>query len=353
MTQMQRRKAAGLWLALWALAACSGRDGETDGGAADSDFPGTGLGTNGGDGDGDGEKFDLGGGSAGSASGGGESNPVGCEKVDFVFVIDSSRSMEDEQDNLLASFPEFINAIRNTLMIDDFQLMAVDAGAELDGSGCDGTLGAGRTRSGAGTDCGLPDGQRYATSDQADLESVFSCAAARGIEGATNEETMEALLESIGPLAQPGECNEGFLRPDALLVVVIMTDEEDDPNDTQGAGALDGSCNPADTDRNSSGDPSSWASAVAAAKAGNPRAVVVLSLIGDCDVGGDCEGMRLQGMDLTSPISGAEPAPRIRQFTESFDFGSVGPICADDFIPFFTSAVSVVGTACDGFVPPG
>lgn len=345
-TKRRHSLALGLLLA----AACSGRGGEEDsGGLGDTDTSDPFL-TSGLSG-GNGEKFDLGGGS-GSGGNGGESNPVGCEKVDFVFVIDSSRSMEDEQDNLLASFPQFIDAIRNTLMINDFQLMAVDAG-ELNGGGCEGTLGAGRVRNGDGQDCGVQGDARYVTSAQADLADAFSCIAARGIEGSTDEQTMEALVEAVGPLAQPGGCNEGFIRPDALLVVVIITDEEDSPRDNNGAGSLDGSCNPVDTDPNSAGDPDTWLSAVAGAKGGNPDAVVVLSLIGDCDVGGDCEGMRLEGTGQNAPVSGAEPAPRIRQFTESFPFGSVGPICADDFIPFFTSAVSVVGTACEGFVPPG
>src|SRR5688572_13939494 len=35
----------------------------------------------------------------------------GCKAVDFLFVIDNSGSMSDEQDNLTASFPGFFAAI--------------------------------------------------------------------------------------------------------------------------------------------------------------------------------------------------------------------------------------------------
>ena len=42
-------------------------------------------------------------------------NKPGCGKVDFLFVIDNSGSMGDNQDNLIASFPGFINTIAQTL----------------------------------------------------------------------------------------------------------------------------------------------------------------------------------------------------------------------------------------------
>lgn len=36
---------------------------------------------------------------------------AGCRAVDLLFVIDNSGSMEDEQANLISSFPGFINAM--------------------------------------------------------------------------------------------------------------------------------------------------------------------------------------------------------------------------------------------------
>ena len=49
----------------------------------------------------------------------------------------------------------------------------------------------------------------------------------------------------------------------------------------------------------------------------------------------------------------AEPAPRLREFTQSFGYGSVGPVCAADYAPFFEAAVSVIESACDDFIPQG
>ena len=39
----------------------------------------------------------------------------GCHKVDFMFVIDDSGSMADDQANLIANFPTFIDGIQSTL----------------------------------------------------------------------------------------------------------------------------------------------------------------------------------------------------------------------------------------------
>jgi len=296
-------------------------------------------------------KLDSPGGDEGTGAGD-EAGGEGCQKVDFLFVIDSSPSMEDEQDNLLASFPGFISAIENALMIDDFHVMVVDAGP-TPGNGCDGTLGAGRTASAAGQDCGLVGGTRYATEQQPDLVSAFTCMASRGIDGDPNERTMDSTLASIGPLVAPGQCNEGFLRDDAVLVITIISDEEDSPGDVGQNPLPDGSCAPADGDPNSTGDPAAWTAAVLAAKYADPAAMVVLALVGDCDAGGSCQGILIDAFDPTAPITGAEPAPRLREFATSFQFGSVGPICADDFAPFFADAVSVIASACEDFVPPG
>jgi len=274
----------------------------------------------------------------------------GCQKVDFVFVVDSSPSMADEQDNLLASFPGFISEIEDTLQVNDFHVMVVDAG-ELSGGGCEGTLGAGQVSNHNGQDCGLMAGQRYATAATPDLAGAFSCMANRGDEGPANERTMDALLQGLGLQSLVGGCNEGFLRDDALLVVTLITDEEDNPGDgSPDVPPLDGSCVPVDMDPNSGGDPTGWKSTLVGAKNGDEDAIVVLGLIGDCDVGG-CPGMAID--PLGGVLSGAEPAPRLRSFIESFGHGSTGPVCANDYTPFFSAAVSVIDSACSDFEPPG
>jgi hypothetical protein len=177
-----------------------------------------------------------------------------------------------------------------------------------------------------GFSCGL-EGRRYITGADADPSAAFQCAALVGVTGVPNERPMQALAEALGPLSQPSQCNAGFLRDDAILVVVVITDEED---------------------KDSVGDSSDWLDAVVTAKLGNPSSVVVLGLLGDPDVaGGSC------GPFDPTDNSGAVASPRLREWVESFPSGDWASVCSGDYTPFFNAAISVIDEVCDDFVPPG
>jgi hypothetical protein len=316
----------------------------------------------------DAPKFDVFAGDGGGVADDG--GRIGCQKVDFLFLVDNSGSMEDEQEALLASFPGFISTIQNTLMAQDYHIMAIDTDASAAGGisimcapapqccdqncqfnpgascngmpctpaneMCDAVLGAGRNDDLAGDMCAIQGAQRYLVDGQNDLPGTFECIARTGTGGDGNEQQMAALLGAIGdPLNAAGQCNEGFVRDDAVLVLTVMTDEEDDPNDGN------------DPDPNSPGNPQSWHDEVVAIKNGDPDAVVVLGLVGDPDVnGGVCP-------PLDGTI-GAEAAPRLRQFVELFgDNGLWASICNPDYSSFFEEAVLKIDAACDGFEPPG
>jgi hypothetical protein len=61
----------------------------------------------------------------------------GCRKVDFLFIIDNSGSMGDEQQNLIASFPGFIQTIQAELeLASDYHIMVIDTDAYVF-SGCE------------------------------------------------------------------------------------------------------------------------------------------------------------------------------------------------------------------------
>lgn len=293
------------------------------------------------------------------------SGAVGCEKVDLVFVVDNSASMFDEQQSLLQSFPSFIGEVEAVLGSDDFHVMVIDTdvgpwpscyeamygsfdcglwcGSANCPSGCDcecnsepcspftnetceSALGSGRIESGDGSSCGLQ-GRRYIEGGDPDPSSSFECAALVGIAGEPNERPMQALTQAIGPLAEGGGCNAGFLRDDAILVVVLITDEEDNA---------------------SFAEPQAWYDDVVAAKLGNPSSVVVLALLGDPDVAdGVCGPF--------DPVdnSGAIPSPRLREWVELFPAGDWASVCNADYAPFFAAAISVIDEVCEDFVPPG
>lgn len=329
-----------------------GADGET-GEAGDGD----------GDDDGGVDKFDVADGEGEGADDGGSEE--GCEKFDFLFVVDNSDSMMDNQQTLIANFPAFIDSIGAVAEVDDYHVMVIDSDdagpdscnqecndywnendpykftpcpyhggqcgadqAEIDAmDACDVTMGSGINhpigRDASSTQC-FDDGQRYLTSDEPGLKEAFACAAQVGTGGDSNEKQMESLISSLQPeLVGPGGCNDGFLRDDAVLVIVLLTDEED------------GMSKPKD-------DPQAWYEAVVAAKGGNEEAIVTIGLLSD-------KGQPNQ-VCSNQEFSDAQD---LRDFVQLFTHHTVGSVCEPDYQPIFKEAVSVIDVACDGFVPPG
>jgi hypothetical protein len=292
-----------------------GVDVSTTGGGADDD----------GAGDSTGDRLDL-----GDDSGGG---PMvsGCNKIDFLFVVDNSQSMEDEQANLVTSFPSFIDGIASVLEgVGDFHVGVVTSDTYSPNATACRHLGGLVVQTGGAFSsdavCGpYAAGYNYMT-EQDDLASSFSCAARVGASGQSIERPMEAMEAAVtGQLDGPGECNEGFLRDDALLVLVIITDEWDGPGDPEG--------------QTSAGSPESWHQTVIDAK-GGPTQVAAVTLVND-------------GVTCVPP----EPFNSgIRQveFTALFGGnGFLGGVCEPDYGPVFSEAIGVVAEACAGFVPAG
>jgi hypothetical protein len=268
---------------------------------------------------------------------------LGCRKIDFLFVIDDSTSMADEQQQLIDGFPGFIAGVRETILEFDHHVMVTTTGVgEPSFDPCENMLGTGRVRDSAGNDCGLLDdylhGKRYIDSTIEDLEGAFACIADVGTHGDGDEKTIWALADAITDEAGAGQCNEGFRRDDAILVVTIISDEEDNPNDGPPVG---------DNDDNSPGGPSSWKLGLVSSSHVDEDAVVVLALVGDSDLDeGLCEPYGSDGV-------GAEPAPRLRALAESFPYGSWASVCQDDYAQFFNQAIADIGSACADFMPPG
>lgn len=280
-----------------------------------------------------------------------EGEQVGCEKIDFLFVIDSSGSMADNQANLIASFPGLVTAMMDNVEADDWHVMVVDVDQQWSGTDCanacqtlgscpgapefdcdtpppgvcDITLGAGETapfgEAASNQECALASDSRYIEAGEPDPLGAFSCIARVGIDGSDAERPMDALTRALSPeLNDEGECNEGFVRDDAILVITVITDEPDE---------------------HSPGDPADWYDAVLAAKGEQAEAVVVLGLLPDGD--------------LDQPLCGVEsvPAPRMSPFLDLFENSSRASVCEPDYSPFFVDAVSVIGEACENFVPIG
>jgi hypothetical protein len=271
------------------------------------------------------------------------SRELGCQKVDLLFVIDDSISMDDEQAELIAAFPEFIDAMQAELAdTDGYHIGVVTTDAYPGDPSCApvqrGTLvthTGGTSSSNAQCDP-YSSGARYMT-EQDDLAARFACAAQVGTAGDPDERPIESMLAGLSESQQAG-CNQGFLRDDALLVVVIITDEEDD-HEMGGCNALPGS--------GSSGDPLQWYAELIAAKDGDEASIVVLSIVGPA-AQPFCPPLNKCVLGST----GSEIGARIIELTEMFTYGFVGSVC-EPYGPQFQQAISIIDSACDDFQPPG
>jgi len=303
----------------------------------------------------------------------------GCRPVDLLFVVDNSGSMQDEQGRLTEAFPGFMSELETALgEAPDVHAMVVDVDAwqfetcglacepppeclnpdgtcnlfggpdcapcivamacelepgfscDLEPEQCQDVLGAGVDNPlGTGASnmaCDFATGARYMDSMiEPDFEAAFACAASVGTASyAETEKTMEAMVEALGGEGEAAECNAGFLRDDAVLGIVFVTDESDDPGDSEG--------NVVD-----------WVSDVVTAKGDDAESVVVLGLFGDNDMANAiCPPFVEDGQE------GAEPAPRLRQFVQAWDDrGLAGSVCAEDYEPYFAELADVLaGAGC-------
>ncbi len=241
-------------------------------------------------------------------------SPIGCKgKIDFLFVISRQAKMEYRQAQLAAAFPQFIDTIQSKFADFDYHIMVVDGdGEDNNGIGwgnpactalcaspgcsvgdpccywndpdqqgkpcctdpgypcqdldlvtaCDWAWGAG-TVFPAGVDdeankpCPIDGGRRYLVKGQTNLEDTFACIATVGASGydLLGQAITAAMQSNIN---DPGGCNNGFLRKDALLMVTFIA---------------------SGGDYQSEGTPTKWAQAVLDAKHGDDKSIVMLSIL--------------------------------------------------------------------------
>lgn len=289
----------------------------------------------------------------------GTGQPPGCKgKVDLLFLIARSGNMKYVQDQFLASLPGFVQTIEDRLKDFDVHIMAANPDGDWPGYNCqsspmgcetyypncgpgaedwdcdtsvqewrpcDSELGAGNTFNAgwyaANKRCELFGGNRYIISGEPDLASNLVCIAQAGIsEG--QPATGDALIATVSPkLNAPTGCNAGFLREDALLVVVIIHNTED-------------------------GTSQSWYNlqydAVITAKK-DPGAVVMLAITAFPPP----EGEPLDPDCIYDDGGENNYLPLLEQFPHHLRENA----CADSYVPFFDAAVAMIDEACGSLVP--
>jgi len=158
--------------------------------------------------------------------------------IDILFIIDNSNSMREEQAALVANFDNFINVLNNIeggLPNVHIGVISTNIGAGTGGiAGCENSGDNGLLQNTPRGACEVPTG-RYiediANDDgsrtknySGDLADTFSCIAELGVSGCGFEQPLESMRRALnGSNAQ----NQGFLRPNAFLAVIIISDEDD------------------------------------------------------------------------------------------------------------------------------
>jgi hypothetical protein len=165
--------------------------------------------------------------------------PVNIDRdIDILFLVDKSPTMGDEQMALSANFPRFVQSlslIEGGLPNVHIGVISQDIGA--------GNMTVGGTCSGLGdngnllatariTGCTPPNGNFISDIDMGNgtrqknytgtLEETFACIATLGPTGCGFEQHLGSLEKAL-----TNPANAGFLRPDAFLAIIIISDEDD------------------------------------------------------------------------------------------------------------------------------
>jgi hypothetical protein len=169
-----------------------------------------------------------------------EVNPT--RQLDLLFVVDNSGSMTEEQANLKKNFPDFMRVLENIPGgLPDTRIAVVStnlgAGPTAVAKECPvlGDKGAFQAKAGCGLDTAKDgfflkvDGKGTKNFTGA-LTDVFSCMATLGNAGCGYEhqlQSMRTALAAADPTTTIAPSNHGFLRKNAYLGIVILTDEDD------------------------------------------------------------------------------------------------------------------------------
>ncbi len=292
----------------------------------------------------------------------GPGQPPGCKgKVDLLLVISRHGTMVTEQEQLLASFPDFIKTIEHKLEGFDVHIMTANPDGYWPGwtcenqycigekywpncgpgaldyqcgvfpdmmTACDEQLGAGLIFNAGGDAanklCDLYGGHRYIISGEPDMAGAFECIAKVGVAGDASllgDAVIAALSSASNGLNGPGGCNEGFLREDALLVVALISDN---------------------WDYSKSYAKQQYEAILDAKK--DPSAVVLLAVVPE-----------LLGKDEPIPPGGCafDPSPprSYEELFSKFPYTVYGDTCAPSYATFFDQAVDKIAEACGNFIP--
>jgi hypothetical protein len=279
-----------------------------------------------------------------------------CTKMDILFVVDNSNSMDREQQSLGANFPEFARVLDEYRVESgeplDYRVALTTTAREIytfhtnilgrrvdDGLLVEGENGTFRDPPAIS--------RKWIESSDASRQAALTRVADVGIGGSHLEMPLDAARLALSVQAGSGKPNAGFVREDALLAVVYLTDEEDCSRLDALTQAEAAEYDPFwDTDE----------VAICTRGIAQPQAYVDFfdQLKGDrkrwatAVIAGDGQGRA----SCTSTFGDAEDAPRLKQFVQLTGENAIfRSICDGDLAPALKDALDTFQAACEGLPP--
>ncbi|MCU0689857.1 MAG: hypothetical protein MUF54_00510 [Polyangiaceae bacterium] len=160
---------------------------------------------------------------------GGSSSDESCRRVDVLIALDASQSMTEELEAARQTvFPAFAKRLVSISKgLDDFRVATIDA--------CP-TPANFHTRGAAG-ECNFDGGNPWIESSSRDIEGEFACVGdiyVGDAECSGDNDDEQPASAAATALEKPflSGANKGFLRDDALLIIVAVTDEDEQPTNS-------------------------------------------------------------------------------------------------------------------------
>jgi hypothetical protein len=151
-------------------------------------------------------------------------------KVDILFVVDDSGSMESHQSNLSANIKLFTQEIQKTTFL-DYHIGVVTT--SMDGSAdCDQTGGWSERACGDGKLVRYKTHVPFIDKSTPNGLSILEQNLVVGTNGSGEEMMFDPIKAALSAPLVNSE-NTGFLRPDATLAIIIVTDAEDQSQNVQ------------------------------------------------------------------------------------------------------------------------
>lgn len=270
-----------------------------------------------------------------------------CEKMDILFVVDDSGSMAEEQTNLATNFPKFFEKIETFETKSgsklDWRIAVTTTGRDVNYSidlsipGLPtplppqtlkekGDNGAFRMPK----DCGTT--KRWIEKSDPNAASAFSCLAKVGTKGPALEMPLYTTKLALNDRVADGT-NAGFRRDDALLAVVILTDEDDCSREDDNFTIQSDSC-VGSTDVKPVNDYKQMLDTVS--KGAGRWATAVIAGPSACQ----------------SAFGEAGEAKRLKEFVDlAGKNGTFSSICAGDLSSALVTALDTFDAACKAFPP--